>query len=329
MNRSFEPDVQATPVVIGVDTSNYTTSLAILTLDGELIANLKRPLSVSEGQRGLRQSDAVFSHVKNFPSLTEEADPFLSDKRIAAVGVSTQPRLQEGSYMPCFLTGQAFASSIALAARAPLFTFSHQCGHMMAALYSSGREEWSQSPFCAFHVSGGTTEVLRVCAAPNGEGFITELVGGTKDLNAGQVIDRIGVHMGLSFPCGMEMEKLALSFEGKVPRRKMKVENLFANLSGLENIAVNMYDETKDRSLCSAFVFSVIADTLEKLCRSYFEKYGEMPVVFAGGVMSNTLIRTHLEKHFVSAFAEPELSRDNAVGIAELARRKLSGQSII
>ncbi len=317
-----EHNAESTPLVIGVDTSNYTTSLAILDINGKLIANLKRPLAVAQGERGLRQSDAVFSHVKNFPSLTDEAKDFFLGRNIAAVGVSTQPRLQEGSYMPCFLTGQAFASSMALAAQAPLYTFSHQCGHMMAVLYSSEREVWSQAPFCAFHVSGGTTEVLRVSALPDQAGFVTELVGGTKDLNAGQIIDRIGVYMGLSFPCGMEMEKLALSFQGKVPRRRMKIDNLFANLSGLENITKKMYDDTKDKSLCSAFVFRVIADTMEELCRQYLEKFGDMPVVFAGGVMSNKIIRTRLENAFVSAFAEPELSRDNAVGIAELARRK-------
>ena len=165
-------------------------------------------------------------------------------------------------------------------------------------------------------------------AAPDHSGFLTELVGGTKDLNAGQIIDRIGVYMGLSFPCGVEMEKLALSFEGKVPRRKMKIENLYANLSGLENIAIKLYDETKDKAMCSAFVFGVLSDTLEHLCRDYLAKYGEMPVVFAGGVMSNTLIRSHLEKSFLAAFAEPELSRDNAVGIAELTRQKYMNSNI-
>lgn len=322
MEPTFEGASIGLPLVIGIDTSNYTTSLAILDIEGKLLANLKRPLPVAQGERGLRQSDAVFSHVKNFPSLTEEAQEYIKGRRIAAVGVSTRPRLQEGSYMPCFLTGQAFASSIALAAKAPLYTFSHQCGHVMAALYSADCLSWTKAPFCAFHVSGGTTEVLRVCEAPDFGGFKAELVGGTKDLNAGQIIDRIGVYMGLSFPCGIEMEKLALSFKGRIPRRKMKVENGYANLSGLENIACKMYDESKDSALCSAFVFSVLAETLEALCLQFFEKYGEMPVVFAGGVMSNTLIRSKLEKRFRAAFAAPELSRDNALGIAELARRK-------
>ncbi|MBR6795553.1 MAG: hypothetical protein IKM52_05560, partial [Clostridia bacterium] len=110
MKPTFEGASIGLPLVIGIDTSNYTTSLAILDIEGKLLANLKRPLPVAQGERGLRQSDAVFSHVKNFPSLTEEAQEYIKGRRIAAVGVSTRPRLQEGSYMPCFLTGQAFAS---------------------------------------------------------------------------------------------------------------------------------------------------------------------------------------------------------------------------
>ena len=311
-------------LIVGIDTSNYTTSLAILSADGSLLANLKRPLPVSAGERGLRQSDAVFAHIKNFPSLANEAKPYLHEREIAAIGVSTRPRLIEGSYMPCFLSGVSFASSLSLGQSAPLFEFSHQCGHIMAALYSSERIQWSERPFCAFHVSGGTTEVLRVKAAPEGDGFLTEHVGGTRDLNAGQVIDRIGVYMGLSFPCGIEMERLASLYDGKIPKHRMKVADGFVNLSGLENLACRLYDDTKDKALCAAFVLDTLADALQRLASQYLDKYGEMPIVFAGGVMSNERIRARIEASFLSAFAEPELSRDNAVGIAELTRRKLT-----
>ncbi|MBR5144667.1 MAG: hypothetical protein IKW53_06415, partial [Clostridia bacterium] len=162
-------------VIIGIDTSNYTTSVSLMTLDGKLLANLKKPLPVKPGERGLRQSDAVFSHTVNLPVLMREMGEILGDREIVAVGVSAKPRNEEGSYMPCFLTGVAAAESIASAMGVPLFRFSHQCGHIMAAIYSSGSYDLLEGSFGAFHISGGTTELVRVI--PTEDGFETELIG--------------------------------------------------------------------------------------------------------------------------------------------------------
>ena len=307
-------------VVIGIDTSNYTTSVSILTLDGKLLANIKRPLTVKEGERGLRQSDAVFAHIKNLPSAMNEAKVYLSEAIPVAVGVSTKPRNIEGSYMPCFLSGVAAAESISAVAKIPLYSFSHQCGHIMAALYSSSRFDLLEREFCAFHVSGGTTEVLRVNG--NDYGFLAELVGGTADLNAGQVIDRIGVHMGLSFPAGALLEQLALTNTQKYPVKKPTVKDMKLNLSGLENMAVKLYSETGSRETVAAFLFDYIARSLGELATEYENRYGKSPFVFAGGVMCNTIIRKYLEERFNASFAEPQMSADNAVGIAALTSRR-------
>lgn len=311
------PDMR---VFLGFDTSNYTTSAALVGENGELIANLKRPLPVKEGAVGLRQSDAVFAHVKNLPSLTEELGRCLEGCEPIAIGVSTRPRNIEGSYMPCFLVGQGVADSLAAVSRVPVFTFSHQCGHMMAAIASSGAFSLLERSFAAFHVSGGTTDVLRVCTSQDG-GFLAECVGGAADLHAGQVIDRVGVYMGVPFPCGIHMERLALEFHGRLPNKKISVNGLHANLSGLENIAKRMYDETADPSLVSAFVFRYIAETLAALSQAYTDAYGDAPFLYAGGVMSNALIKAYIAERFNAHFAEPALSSDNAVGIAHLARR--------
>lgn len=306
-------------VVIGIDTSNYTTSLAILSLDGELIANIKIPLNVKDGERGLRQSDAVFAHTKNLPIAIEEAKKYLADKSILAIGVSEKPRNQEGSYMPCFLSGIVAAESMSAALNVPLYRFSHQCGHIMAALYSSGRIDLLSREFCAFHVSGGTTEMLRVKAS--GAAFKAELIGGTADLNAGQVIDRIGVHMGLSFPAGKELEALALSFTEKIKSKKPSVSGFKINLSGLENMAMSLYKESGDPARVAAFVFDYIGKSLLLLATEYEKQFGSTEFVFAGGVMSNSLIKDFLKSNCRASFAEPALSADNAVGIAMLALR--------
>ncbi len=301
---------------LGIDTSNYTTSVAVIDKSGELIANLKNLLPVKPGERGLRQSDALFAHTKNLPALLDEAKRLTSDGVIAAVGVSTRPRKREGSYMPCFLAGVSASYAAALGAGVPLYEFSHQCGHIMAALYSSGRD--IPDEFAAFHISGGTTELVRARAVENG--FICDTVGGTKDLNAGQIIDRLGVYMGFPFPSGKYMEEASLANTQPLPKKKPTVHGTEINLSGLENIAVKLYDETSDKALVSAFIFNYIADAINMMCEGYRAKYGDMPFVFAGGVMSNKLIRSKLETHFDSSFAEPALSCDNAVGIAVLAK---------
>ena len=304
-------------IVLGIDTSNYTTSVGLMYDDGELIANIKRPLPVKDGERGLRQSDAVFNHIKNLPSAMEEMKEVLAGRKISLVGVSTRPRNTDGSYMPCFLVGLACAESISASLGIELKKFSHQCGHVMAALYSAGRNDLLDGrDFCAFHVSGGTTEMLRVRSIS--DGFSCELVGGSADLNAGQVIDRIGVLMGLPFPAGPHIEALALQNTDKVPVKKPKINGFEVNLSGLENMAEKLYRETDNKKLVSAFVLDYIGEALSLLATKYEEAFGKSAFVFAGGVMSNSIIKKKLNARFAASFAEPSLSSDNAVGIAAL-----------
>ncbi len=306
-------------VILGIDTSNYTTSVALLGLDGRLIANLKRPLPVKPGERGLRQSDAVFAHTVNFPDIMKEAREYLDEKQIVAIGVSATPRNHECSYMPCFLTGVACAESIATALGAPVYRFSHQCGHIMAAVYSSGNFDLLNGDFGAFHISGGTTELVRV--TPDVQGFQTRLLGGSADLNAGQVIDRIGVYLGMSFPAGPALEKEALKNTEKIPGKKISSNGMTVNLSGLENMAIKLYRDTGNVSLTAAFVFDYIGRSVAAMLDNYIENYGDSRVVCAGGVMCNSIIKNMLKSKYDVCFAEPAMSADNAVGIAVLTLR--------
>ena len=304
---------------IGIDTSNYTTSLAIASAEGEILSNLKAPLPVKPGERGLRQSDALFAHVKNIPELMLRAEALLRGRSPVAVGVSARPRDAEDSYMPCFLAGVAAAESIAACLHVPLFRFSHQNGHLMAALYSAGALSLIGASFAAFHVSGGTTELL--CVHPRGLDFSVELIGGTADLNAGQVVDRIGVAMGLSFPCGPALEQLAMQNEKKIPKPRICVRDGVCNLSGLENMALKLLAETGNKPLVAAFVLEFIAQTLTAMATYARRENRELPLLFAGGVMSNRLIAQTLCTALGGCyFAEPAFSADNAAGVALLCR---------
>jgi N6-L-threonylcarbamoyladenine synthase len=310
-----------TECFVGIDTSNYTTSAAICTKDGEVVANLKLPLPVKTGECGLRQSDAVFAHVKNLPSLMQCLSKELQGMKPVAIGVSATPRPLEGSYMPCFLSGIAAAESFATAADIPLVRSSHQEGHIMAAIYSAGAMHLlNEEKFAAFHVSGGTTEVLLV--TPHANGFDIELFAATADINAGQAIDRIGVMLGLTFPCGKELEKLAEKNTKKIPKSRISVKDGYCNLSGLENMATKLWQESGDAALVAAFTLQFIGDTLIAMTNELDARIPSLPIVYAGGVMSNRYLQSRLGERENTYFAEPQYSADNAAGIALLCRKQ-------
>lgn len=304
---------------VGIDTSNYTTSCAACDEEGKILANIRVPLPVKDGERGLRQSDAVFAHVRNLPDAMEALRETLKGREVVAVGVSERPRRAEDSYMPCFLAGIAAAESLSAPLNIPVFRFAHQEGHIMAAIASSGAWHLTERPFVAFHVSGGTTEILSV--SPHSVGFDARIIGGTADLHAGQAIDRVGVMMGLRFPCGREMERLASENTKKIPAPRVSVSGTVCHFSGLENLAEKLWNETRDPALVSAYVMEFTAKTLERVTAGVDGKYPNAPVVYAGGVMSNRMLRERLSARHGTYFAEPDLSADNAVGIALLCRR--------
>lgn len=305
----------------GIDTSNYTTSAAIYA-DGVVEQN-KKLLPVKEGQLGLRQSDAVYHHVQQLPEI---AAPLLQkEEPITAIGVSARPRDQEGSYMPCFSVGWGLAKSLSDALHVPLYDFSHQAGHIAAALYSAGKLELMKEKFIAYHVSGGTTEAVLV--TPDEEHVLhCEILSQSMDLKGGQAVDRVGLQLGLQFPCGKELEKLALQWTEKVSVRATMKGNDFC-LSGLENQCQKMLQQGEPKEKIARYCLEVIAVALEKSCALLLEQHGKLPVVFAGGVMSNSIIREKLTKKFGAYFAAPEFSTDNAAGVAILTAVK-HGESV-
>lgn len=300
---------------LGVDTSNYTTSLA-LSRDGEIVKNLKKLLDVKEGQRGLRQSDAVFAHTVNLPRLFDEMGRITPD----AVGVSVSPRDAEGSYMPCFLAGISCASAVASTSGVPLYRFSHQAGHIAAALYSCGAEQLIHGKFLAFHVSGGTTELLL-----SDNMNITRL-GGTKDISAGMAIDRTGVLMGLKFPCGKELETIAGDMPENVKPGKISVTGFDCNLSGLENKVTELISSGEDRQYVAAYVLSFVCAVIDRMAENAVAAYPGLPVIFSGGVMSNRFMKRRLSEKYGNYFAEPQFSCDNAAGIARLTAMRHCGE---
>ena len=305
---------------LGIDTSNYTTSSAVYFDDGKSPINVKKLLPVKEGECGLRQSDAVFLHTK---AIEEIVGTVLSncDQKIDAIGVSVKPRDVEGSYMPCFLVGKSHAGVLSKALNIPVYEFSHQSGHIMACVQDTGDFSLLESKFIAFHVSGGTTEALLV--SPDDDNIISvKIIGETLDLNAGQAIDRVGNLLGLSFPAGKELDALSLNGELSIKSIRPSVKSNSCCLSGVVNLCENMLKKGESKENIARFCIEYIKLTIDKMTENIISEYGDLPLIYAGGVMSNSIISKYLTEKYNARFASPASSCDNAVGVATLASIK-------
>lgn len=143
--------------VLGLDTSNYTTSAAWF--DGTGGDNTGKLLEVPQGALGLRQSEALFQHVKRLPAILEDLKAADLPRVLTAIGASTRPREVEGSYMPCFLAGESQGKAMASVLEVPFYACSHQQGHIAAAAWSAGRMDLLDQPHLVWHLSGGHDRV--------------------------------------------------------------------------------------------------------------------------------------------------------------------------
>lgn len=306
-------------LTLGIDTSNYATSLAVFdTNAGEVVYDCKQFLPVRQGQLGLRQSDALFHHTAALPRLLETLGEQADLTGVEAVGVSARPRPVEGSYMPCFLAGVSAATAFSAARRLPLVQTTHQQGHIAAALFAAGGSELFGRPVLVFHVSGGTTDLLHCDAA----GRITRL-GTSRDLYAGQAVDRLGVRLGFSFPAGAQVSRLAESCPDEI-RPRVSVKGTDCSLSGLQNQYEKLLAEGADPAYVCKYCLLCVAETLCRMAGAARQNGAELPVVFAGGVMSSDLIRRYVTARLPGArFVPGKFASDNAIGVALLAAKEV------
>lgn len=301
---------------LAFDTSNYTTSAAWFSPQCALQA--RRLLDVAEGGLGLRQSEALFQHVKGMPEIVD--DLFRQGVgSVCAVGASVAPREAEGSYMPCFLAGEGHGRVTARSLGVPFYPWSHQQGHLAAAAWSAGRLELLDKPFLAWHLSGGTTELLQV--SPAGRGVTAEKLGGTTDISAGQLIDRTGVLLGLRFPAGKALDALAREALGAVKPFPVKVNGLTFSLSGMENKVKALAEAGEAREEIARFVLDTLSAVIRTVTVAAQNAQPGLPVLCSGGVASNSRVRDVLTKFCQAVFASPEYASDNGMGAAILTYR--------
>lgn len=325
--------------VLAVDTSNYTTSVAALDMNGNVIADERKLLEVKKGERGLRQSHALFQHISNLPELIERAAEKVRRQglNIVCAAASDKPRPEEGSYMPVFLAGVNSVKSMAAVLGVPAFFFSHQEGHIAAVC--GVRDQNSRA--LSFHMSGGTGEIVELDGnRPVG------IVGGIRDISFGQLIDRVGVALGYGFPAGAQLDLLALRFKDSINvkysrKNRLITENgilkpvhtdgTFADLSGIETECMKAAKSGYPAEKLAPELFFHISEALVRLTVNSCRQTSADSMIFVGGVASSGFIRNQLEKRLPKAgitpvFGKPELSTDNAVGIGRLAAGEFAGR---
>ena len=301
--------------VLGIDTSNYTTSAAFFFGNENRMVSRRRLLQVKPGELGLRQSEAVFQHTQALPAILKEVFAE-AGARPDAVAVSVSPTDAPGSYMPCFTVGKGEAESIAAAMDIPVRGFSHQAGHIAAVLWSAGQTRLLQAPFLAFHVSGGTTEA--VLTTPDNDRVIAvQKKAGTLDLKAGQAIDRVGRMLGLPFPAGPALDALSRESE-KEFRLRPSIKNGCCSLSGVENRCAKMAEAGEPPADVAKYCMEYISASLEAMADALCKEYPGLPLVFSGGVTANSLLRARFTQKYGAVFAEQGLASDNAAGVAYL-----------
>ncbi len=310
-------------IFLGIDTSCYTTSLAVMDKEGRLLAEARRPLTVKEGGRGLAQRDMVFQHVKNLPLLAEELLEG-KDYLLLAAGVSAKPRPSAESYMPAFLPGLSLGRSLAAACGCPLYTLSHQEGHVAAVLWHLG-DSFKAEKFLALHISGGTTDLLLATAGDDGTHALT-LLGGSSDLQAGQFVDRVGQALGLGFPAGLALEALARTAAAPL-ELPVAYSGYHISLAGPCTAALRALAKGAEPAALALGVERVLALSLGRLIRRAAADHGCKELLLVGGVAGNLYIREEMEKllrprGITLHTAPPLFSRDNAVGCAAMARAR-------
>jgi N6-L-threonylcarbamoyladenine synthase len=307
--------------VLGIDTSCYTTSVCIISLTGDVLDNHQIILNVPEGQRGLRQSEAVFQHVVNMEHVFQCIDQY----QLVAVACSQSPVTEAGSYMPVFKVGLNIGRVIAKALDVPLYTNSHQENHLAACFKSADVSPLGN--FLVVHASGGTTDMLQ-CHLDGLQTMEITCIGQSKDIHVGQLFDRVGVAMGLPFPAGSEMEKLAMQAGDGYQPISAQLSGCSINLSGAEKQAFDLIESGVPKQQVALAVYKCVSRVFERWILQAIKQTNIDTVVLMGGVASSGMIRSELKKRVENYkkarlfFAEPQFSRDNALGTALIGLSK-------
>lgn len=276
-------------LTLGFDTSNYATSLAVFDTDAkEVVCAKKKFLPVKEGQRGLRQSEALFHHTAALPGLLQELAGETPLARVAGNWGFRKAAPGRGLVYAVLSGGrQCGQCGCVCARRTP--------GAHHAPAGACGRRAVRQRPVAivctpalVFHISGGTTDLL-LC---NGV-TVQQTLGTSLDLYAGQAVDRIGVKLGFPFPAGEHLSRLAAECPQQ-PRVKAVLKGMNCHLSGLENQCGALLDKGYPPAYVAKYCLCTVGETVFRMVEAAYAAGFRLPVVCAGGVMSSQIVRDYV-----------------------------------
>ena len=325
--------LDGTPVVIGFDTSNYRTSVAAVTLDGEILVNHRELLPVSSGERGLRQSDAVFAHIRQLRNSEEALREKLKGTWIAAVAASTKPRDGGESYMPVFQVG-------------------HTAGSMMAAAlaFSGFRYLHSRQQTDFYHSL--PVSRTRLFLAVNLNSFLIAAVPCLLMSLVSAMIIQISTGAATCVPWALGQTCLQLCFflgfcmtallavvkgkSGALLGVSLENGDLTCHLSGAETKVQQWIREgSMAREDMAREIYDLLARTLVRMLKAGAEKSGCREALVTGGVAASALLRQLMAERKAKTrgcpeivFGRPEMSGDNAVGVALIGVQRLQCRMI-
>ncbi len=290
-------------LILAIESSCDETSAAVVeateTEDGPRLQILSNriasqiPLHTVYG--GVVPEIAGRAHAEAVSSLTYEALAMagVTVSELDAVAVTAFPGL-----IGALLVGVNFAKALAYANHLPIIPVNHVRGHVAANYFTYPD---LKPPFLALVASGGHTSILRVTSYTD-----FETVGRTRDDAIGEAFDKVARVMGMPYPGGAEMDRIA--YEGdpdaiKLPSAAIPDGTLDFSFSGLKTAVINYLNTKKQKNeayskedVAAAFTRSVTSSVVKKLDMA-LEKYGDTRLVIAGGVAANSHIRRALTEY--------------------------------
>ena len=311
-------------LILGIETSCDDTGVALYDSEKrELVAHaVHTQAAMHQAYGGVVPELASRDHVRRLVPLTKEVLGKRDLAEIDGIGYTEGPGLAGA-----LLVGASFAHALGLSLGVPVIGVHHLEGHLLSPMLSARRPEF---PFLALLVSGGHTQLMRV----GGVGDY-ELLGDTQDDAAGEAFDKTAQLLGLGYPGGPALSKLAES--GKPGRYRLPRPMIGAGLdfsfSGLKTavLTLSKNERPEPADLARAFVDAIVEVLVAKCVRA-LEMAGLTRLVVAGGVGANKQLRAALDaesrrRGFDVFYPEPELCTDNGAMIAYAASQKIRNQS--
>jgi len=313
-------------IVLGIESSCDETGVALYDSEKGLLGHLLHSqVKLHASYGGVVPELASRDHVRKLIPLIDEllGKTGLQRRDIEAVAYTRGPGL-----VGALLVGAAAASSLAWALDVPVVGVHHMEGHLLAPMLDTERPGF---PFVALLVSGGHTQLVEV----QGVGRY-RMLGESVDDAAGEAFDKTAKMLGLPYPGGPELAKLALQGNPdrfRFPRPMTDRPGLDFSFSGLKTFALNTWkdagvqDEQLKADICRAFEDAVI-DTLAIKCRRALKETGIADLVLAGGVSANMRLRERMQQELQKLggrawYPQPQFCTDNGAMIAYAGCQRL------